>query len=61
MLNDFQNSKLYYEQAANINTLKYTTNYSLAEIALIYKDLEEAEKRFLEAIVDEELSADRIF
>ena len=44
MLNDFQNAKICYEK--------------LAEIALIYKDLEEAEKRFLEAIEEEELSAD---
>ena len=34
---------------------------SLAEIALIYKDLEEAEKRFLESIEEEELSADAYY
>ena len=58
MLNDFQNAKICYEKAAEINTLAYNAKYSLAEIALIYKDLEEAEKRFLEAIEEEELSAD---
>lgn len=57
MLNDFQNAKICYEKAAEINSLLYNAKYSLAEIALIYKDLEEAEKRFLEAIEDE-LSAD---
>lgn len=60
MLNDFQNSKMYYERAAQINTLSYTTKYSLAEIALIYKDLDEAEKLFLETLEEEELSEDRI-
>ena len=58
MLNDFQNAKTCYEKAAEINSLLYNAKYSLAEIALIYKDLEEAEKRFLEAIEEEELSAD---
>ena len=58
MLNDFQNAKICYEKAAEINTLLYNAKYSLAEIALIYKDIEEAERRFLEAIEEEELSAD---
>ena len=58
MLNDFPNAKICYEKAAEINSLLYNAKYSLAEIALIYKDLEEAERRFLEAIEDEELSAD---
>ena len=49
---------LNYEKAAQINSLLYNAKYSLAQIALIYKDLEEAEKRFLEIIEDEELSAD---
>ena len=58
MLNDFQNAKLCYEKAAEINSLSYHAKYYLAEIALIYKELEEAEQKFLEAIEDEILSAD---
>ena len=38
--------------------LNADTKYSLAEIALIYKELEEAEKYFLEVVDDEELSAE---
>ena len=58
MLNDFQNAKICYEKAAELNTLVYNTKYSLAEIAVIYKELEEAEKYFLQATEDEELCAD---
>ena len=57
MLNDFQNAKMYYEKAAELNSLVYNSKYSLAEIALIYKELEEAEKRFMEALEDDELSS----
>ena len=56
MLNDFQNAKICYERAADINSLSYNSKYSLAEIALIYKELEEAEKYFMEALEDDELS-----
>ena len=56
MLNDFQNAKICYEKAAQINSLLYN-----AKIALIYKDLEEAERRFLETIEEEELSADAYY
>ena len=58
MLNDFQNAKICYEKAAQINSLSYMSKYLLAEIALIYKDIEEAEKYFMECLQDEELSAD---
>ena len=58
MLNDFQNAKMYYEKAAELNTIVYNTKYSLAEIAMIYKELEEAEQYFLQTIEDEELGAD---
>ncbi len=61
MLNDFQNAKICYERAADINSLSYNSKYSLAEIALIYKELEEAEKYFMEVLEDEELSADSYF
>ena len=47
MLNDFQNAKTCYDKAAQINTVAYLVRYNLAEIALIYKDIEEAEKRLL--------------
>ena len=58
MLKGFQNAKMYYEKAAELNTIAYNTKYSLAEIAMIYKELEEAEQYFLQAIEDEELCAD---
>ena len=63
MLNDFQSAKLYYEKAAELNSLAYNSKYSLAEIALIYKELEEAEKKFLEVLEEEngELEADAYF
>ena len=58
MLNDFPSAKIYYEKSAELNSLVYNTKYSLAEIALMYKELEEAEKYFLEVTEDEELCAD---
>lgn len=61
MLNDFQNAKMYYERASEINSLFYNTKYSLAEIALIYKELDEAEKKFLESVADPEFEADSYF
>ena len=44
MLNDFQNARVCYEKAAELNSLLYNAKYSLAEIALIYKELEEMER-----------------
>ncbi|MBR3163413.1 MAG: tetratricopeptide repeat protein [Clostridia bacterium] len=63
MLNDFQSAKIYYEKAAEFNSLAYNTKYSLAEIAMIYKELEEAERYFLEVLEEEnsELEADAYF
>ena len=63
MLNDFQSAKMYYEKAAEINSLVYNTKYSLAEIAMIYKELEEAEKYFLDVLEEDnsELEADAYF
>ena len=58
MLNDFSSAKLYYEKAAELNTIICNTKYSLAEIAIMYKELEEAEKYLMEVLDDEELSAD---
>ena len=56
MLNDFP--KVCYEKAAELNSLVYNTKYSLAEIALMYKELDEAEQYFLQVTEDEELCAD---
>ena len=39
-LNDFENAKICYERAAEINSLLYNAKYALAEIALIYKEIE---------------------
>lgn len=63
MLNDFQSAKIYYEKAAELNSLAYNSKYSLAEIAMIYKELEEAEQHFLEVIEEEngELEADAYY
>ena len=63
MLNDFQSAKIYYEKAAELNSLVYNSKYSLAEIAMIYKELEEAEKYFMEVLEEEnsELEADSYF
>ena len=63
MLNDFQSAKIYYEKAAELNSLAYNTKYSLAEIAMIYKELEEAEKYLLEVLEEDngELEADSYF
>ena len=63
MLNDFQSAKMYYEKAAQLNSLAYNSKYSLAEIAMIYKELDEAEKYFLEVLEEEngELEADAYY
>ncbi len=46
MLNDFENAKICYERAAEINSLLYNAKYALAEIALIYKEIDEAREYF---------------
>lgn len=55
MLNDFSSAKLYYEKSAELNTIICNTKYSLAEIAIMYKELEEAENYLLQIVDDEEL------
>ena len=35
MLNDFQNAKMSYEKAAQLNSLSYNSKYSLAQIAFL--------------------------
>ena len=61
MLNDFESAKICYERAADINHLLYSAKYSLAEIALIYKEVEEAQKYFMQVTEDEELAPDAYF
>ncbi len=57
MLNDFQNAKNSYEKAAELNTLLYKGYYDLAQIAMIYDDIDEAEKYFLKSIEGEEVDS----
>jgi len=54
-LNDFQNAKICYEKAADINHELYYAKYNLGQIALIYRDIEAAERYFTECIYSEEL------
>ena len=54
-LNDFQNAKICYEKAANINHEQYYAQYNLGQIALIYSDIEAAEKHFTESLYSDEL------
>lgn len=61
MLNDFQNAKMCYEKAAQINAFEYRSKYNLAEIAMLYKDINSAEKYFSEAMQDEDLEADSYY
>ena len=42
MLNDFKSAKECYEKAAELNSLYYNAKYSLAQIAMLYKDLDSA-------------------
>lgn len=56
-LNDFQNAKICYEKAANINHELYYAKYNLGQIALIYRDIDAAEKYFTECIYSEDLEA----
>lgn len=61
MINDFQSAKEFYEKAASINSYIYNCKYALAEIALIYKEIDEAEKLFMQTIDDEELAPDSYY
>lgn len=54
-LNDFQNAKICYEKAANVNHELYAAKYNLGQIALIYRDMEAAEKYFTECLYSDEL------
>ena len=57
MLNDFAKAKECYEKAAQINSALYHARYSLGQINLLYGDLEEAEKYFMECIEAEEVES----
>jgi len=56
-LNDFQNAKICYDKAATINSELYYAKYNLGQIALVFRDIEMAEKYFTECIYSEELEA----
>ena len=57
MLNDFSKAKECYEKAAQINSDLYHARYSLGQLNLLYSDLDEAEKYFMECIDAEEVEA----
>ena len=52
---------MYYDKAAQINSLNYNCKYFLAEIALICKEIDEAEQKFMQTIDDEELAPDSYY
>ena len=58
MLNDFNNAKICYQRAANINSLLYNAYYNLGQISMISGDLEEAEKYFSQCLLGEDVEAD---
>ena len=60
-LNDFQRAKEFYKRAAKLNSYLYNGQYNLALIAMIEGELEEAEKRLLKVINEEELEATAYF
>jgi len=49
-LNDFELAKEYYEKAAELNHDFYNAHYRLGQIALLYRDLDEAENSFLNSL-----------
>lgn len=61
MLNDFQNAKLCYEEAAIINSILYKAYYNIAQINLFSNDLDEAEQNFTRSLEDKELEADAYY
>lgn len=60
-LNDFQTAKEYYEKAATINSVLYHAKVSIAQIALIMGELEEAESRFIECLQDKDSEPDAYY
>lgn len=57
MLNDFQRAKEFYEKAAELNSLLYHAKLSLAQIAIIYGELDEAEMYLFESLKEKELES----
>ena len=57
MINDFQKAKEAYEQAAQINSLLYHAKYSLGQLNILYGELDEAERYFMECIDADEVEA----
>src|SRR5699024_7598853 len=57
LINDFAKAKEYYGKAAELNSLLYNSKYSLAQIALMYGELEEAEKFLMQSKESEDLEA----
>ena len=60
-LNDFQNAKICYEKAAELNHELYAAKYNLGQIALIYRDIEAAEKYFTECLYSDKLEPGAYF
>lgn len=60
-LNDFQNAKICYEKAATINHEQYCASYNLAQISLIYRDLEKAEEYFTICLYSQKLEPKAYF
>ena len=50
-----------YEKAAELNSLYYNAKYNLAQIALLYKELDSAEEYFSQTLEDEDLQADSYY
>ena len=51
--NDFPLAKQCYEMAIQINSNMYKAYYKLGQIALLYRDIEQAENNFMQAIYEE--------
>ena len=57
----FGNAKLCYEKAATINHEEYMASYNLAQISLIYRDLDKAEEYFTICLYSEILEPKAYF
>lgn len=52
-INEFSTAKKCFEKATELNNSLYNAYYRLGQIALLYRDIDIAEKYFLQAIYDE--------
>ena len=57
----FGNAKICYEKAATINHDEYLPKYNLAQIALIYRDLDKAEEYFTICLYSDALESKAYF